>query len=76
MAGLTFESIHKEIEKLNLDKLGLDIRRESAELTTELSQTWKKMEGIVRLISKIPFIPKKWREGLRLLISTMEDICD
>ncbi len=76
MAGLTFESIDKEIEKLHLDKLGLDIRQESAELTTELSQTWKKMEGIVRLISKVPFIPRKWREGLRLLISTMDGICD
>jgi len=76
MAGLTFESIDKEIEKLHLDKLGLDIRQESAELATELRQTWKRMEGIVRFISRIPFIPRKWRAALRLLIRTMEGLCD
>jgi len=75
MAGLTFESINKQIENLNLDQLALDIKQESIDVTSEISQIWNKIGGIIRLISRMPIIPKKWREALKLLIRTMDSIC-
>lgn len=75
MAELTFESINKEIENLNLDQLALDLKQESIDVTSKICQIWNKIGGIIRLIAKIPIIPKKWREALKLLISTMDSIC-
>ncbi|WP_106794174.1 hypothetical protein [Aquimarina sp. Aq78] len=75
MSELTFESVNKEIESLNLDELESDLNLKSLDITSKLCQIWNKIGGIVRLIANIPLIPKKWRDALKLLISTLDSLC-
>ena len=76
MSELTFESVNKEIESLNLSQLELDLQQESLDITSRICQIWSKIRNIVRLIAKIPLIPKKWRDALKLFISTLDALCD
>ena len=75
MSELTFESVNKEIESLDLDQLSAELNQESLDIASKICTIWKKISGIVRLIAKIPLIPKKWRAALKLLIQTLDSIC-
>ena len=75
MSELTFESVNKEIESLDLNQLESDLNQESLDITSKICQIWNKIGSIVRLISNIPLIPKKWRNALKLLISTLDSLC-
>mgnify|MGYP003646443421 CR=1 FL=1 len=74
MAELTFESVNKEIENLDFNQLESDLKK-SLDGTSKICLIWSKIGSIIRLISKVPLIPKKWRDGLKLLISTLDSLC-
>jgi hypothetical protein len=75
MSQLTFESVNKEIEALDLAQLENDVNVASLDITSKLCQIWQKIGGIVKLIATIPLIPKKWRDALKILISTLDSMC-
>ncbi len=75
MKELTFETVNQEIESLNLNQLEADLNKEALDITSKICQIWNKIGSIVRLIANIPLIPKKWRDALKLLISTLDSLC-
>ncbi|MDO5980592.1 hypothetical protein [Flavivirga spongiicola] len=75
MSELTFESVNKEIENLNLTQLESDLNQESLDITSKICQIWSKIGSIIKLIANIPLIPKKWRDALKLFISTLDSLC-
>ncbi|GAA4271548.1 hypothetical protein U6A24_13255 [Aquimarina gracilis] len=75
MSELTFESVNKEIESLNLDQLESHVQQESLDITSKICEIWSKIGSIVKLIANIPLIPKKWRDALKLLINTLDSLC-
>ena len=75
MSELTFESVNKEIESLDLSQLENELQQEALDITSKICQIWNKIGSILRLISNIPLIPKKWREALKLLINTLDSLC-
>lgn len=75
MSELTFESVNQEIESLNLKELESSLQQESFDIASKICHIWSKISSIVRLISNIPLIPKKWRDALKLLINTLDSIC-
>ncbi|WP_353779993.1 hypothetical protein [Winogradskyella sp. 3972H.M.0a.05] len=75
MSELTFESVNKEIEALDLNELELYSKREALDVTSKICEIWKKISSIVRLIANIPLIPKKWRDALKVLISALDSLC-
>lgn len=75
MSELTFESVNKEIESLNLSQLESDLNQKSLDVTSKICQIWSKIGSIVRLIANIPLIPKKWRDALKILINTLDSLC-
>ena len=75
MSELTFESVNKEIESLNLGELEVGLTREAKDVNSKICLIWKSIGGIIKLIAKFPFIPKKWRAALNLFISTMDSVC-
>jgi hypothetical protein len=40
MSELTFESVNKEIESLNLNQLESDLNQESLDITSKICQIW------------------------------------
>lgn len=75
MSELTFETVNKEIESLDLNKLESSLNQEALDVVSKICQIWSKISNILRLIAKIPLIPKKWREALNLLINTLDSLC-
>ena len=75
MSELTFESVNKEIESLDLNQLESDLQQEALDITSKICQIWNKIGSIVKLIANIPLIPKKWRDALKLLINTLDSLC-
>lgn len=73
MKDLSFESVNKEIEDVNLEELASGLR--GADVTAAICKIWAKIGNIIRLIANLPLIPKKWRQALKLLISTLDSIC-
>jgi hypothetical protein len=77
---ITFESVNKEIEALNLDQLVVDIhegkRLKSISATSRVCIVWEKTGGVVKFIAKNPLLPKKWKQALELLIKTMDALCE
>lgn len=78
MTKRTFESVNREIEAINLDQLALSLnegkRLKSISATSRICIVWKKVGGILKYLSTSP-IPKKWKQALKILIKTMDDLC-
>lgn len=80
MARLTFESVNKEMEALNLDQLAANLnegkRLRSISATTQICIVWEKVGGVVKFIANNSLLPKKWKQALNLLIKTMNALCE
>ncbi|MGB0789310.1 MAG: hypothetical protein ACPG7E_04430 [Marinirhabdus sp.] len=84
MSALTFETVNKEIESLDLGALRADLNLGAstkravgtANIAPKLCLVWNKIGGIVKLIANLPLIPKKWRAALNLLVDTLDSLCN
>jgi hypothetical protein len=76
MKELDFESVNAEIERLDLTQFDTEMRvAAQAEAFPAICKVWNTVGGIVKLVAKIPLIPRKWRDALNLLIHYMDSIC-
>lgn len=75
MKELTFESVNQEIENLDLAAFENELEAKRLDVTSKICAVWNKIGGIVKLVAKIPLIPKKWRQALNLLINTLDSLC-
>ncbi len=78
MAGLTFESVNKQIEALDLEQLEMNLnpklRKQPLSVPSQICMIWGKVGGIVRFMVRLP-LPKKWKQALQLLIKTLDMLC-
>ncbi|MCL6265960.1 hypothetical protein [Flagellimonas myxillae] len=75
MAELTFEEVNQQIENLNLDQLQQEANAEALDISSKICGIWNKVGVIIKLIAKIPLLPKKWRKALNILIETLDSLC-
>ena len=57
MSELTFESVNKEIESVDLVQLESSMNDDTLGITSKICEVWSKISSILRLISNLPLIP-------------------
>lgn len=78
MSELSFESVSKEVEALDLEALEKNVeialKGERVDALSKICEFWRKIRNVVKFIAKYMPIPK-FRKILELLIKTMDGIC-
>ena len=81
---LTFEEVNKHFESIDLSEFQGGGRSyfTSKDVTAAPQDVIQKICGIYRvvrpflvLVSNIPLIPRKWRDGIKTFIGLMDSIC-
>ena len=70
----TFEEIDAHLDK-HQAQLSSATSLKAAPTSSQLCEIYKGVKPILEVVSKLPFIPQKWRDAITTFISVLNALC-